>query len=97
MKWRPASRKSARRLTICFSCFARPWTFHTLYATDHLDMIANIAVPGPASSRTTDPRICFGDGEQGGSAGEKEVRHNLGRPREQKPSRGRIRSGVYLR
>jgi hypothetical protein len=43
-----------------------------------LDIIANIAVPGPASSRTTDPRIRFRDGEQGGSAREKEVRHNLG-------------------
>jgi hypothetical protein len=26
-------------------------------------IVANIAVPGPASSRTTDPRIRFRDGE----------------------------------
>jgi hypothetical protein len=51
------------------------------------DTIANIAILGPASSRTTDPRIRFGDGEQGGSAGEKEVRHNLGDSREQRPDR----------
>jgi hypothetical protein len=43
-----------------------------------LDIIANIAVPGPTSSRTTNSRIRFRDGEQGGSAREKEVRHNLG-------------------
>lgn len=62
-----------------------------------LDIIANIAVSGPASSRTTDPRIRFRDGEQGGSAGEKEVTHNLGDSRERGPDRVRIRSGVYLR
>ena len=62
-----------------------------------LDIIANTAIPGPASSRTTDPRIRFRDGEQGGSAGEKEVRHDLGDSREQRPERVRIRSGVYLR
>src|SRR5277367_4583555 len=59
-----------------------------------LDIIANIAVPGPASSRTTDPRIRFRDGEQGGSAGEKEVRHNLGDSRKQRPDLVQIRSGV---
>jgi hypothetical protein len=62
-----------------------------------LDIIANTAIPGPASRRTTDPRIRFRDGEQGGSAGEKEVRHDLGDSREQRSERVRIRSGVYLR
>lgn len=69
---------------------------HTLHVSKSLDIIANIAVPGPASSRTTDPRIRFRDGEQDGSAGEKEVIHNLGDSKEQRPDRVRIRSGVYL-